>query len=184
MKHLLLTAILIIASTAWAEPIDESKTADMKEKRLAAAQGDAKAQYWVGFAYSVGLGVAQDYAEAFKWYRLSAAQGDADAQFDLGLFYANGSGVLQDYAEALKWYKLAAAQGHVFADWNLGYMYENGKGVQKDDVRAHMWYNIMGLKLGGRNDLRISVERRLTTKQITEAQKLARECQARNFAGC
>lgn len=184
MKHLLLTAILIIASTAWAEPIDEPKTADMKEKRLAAAQGDAKAQYRVGFAYSVGLGVAQDYAEALKWYRLSAAQGDADAQFDLGLFYANGSGVLQDYAEALKWYKLAAAQGHVFAHWNLGYMYENGKGVQKDDVRAHMWYNIMGLKSGGRNDLRISVERRLTTKQIAEAQKLARECQARNFAGC
>ena len=47
MKHLLLTALLLIASSVWAAPIDESKTADMKEKRLAASKGNAMAQWQV-----------------------------------------------------------------------------------------------------------------------------------------
>ncbi len=33
--------------------------------------------------YETGRGVAQDYAEALKWYRLAAEQGVAIAQFNL-----------------------------------------------------------------------------------------------------
>ena len=47
----------------------------MKLFRLAADQGDAKAQYSLGVMYDQGEGVPQDYAEAVKWYRLAANRG-------------------------------------------------------------------------------------------------------------
>ncbi len=53
----------------------------VKWYRMAAEQGDAKAQSNLGFMYDNGQGVPQDYAEAAKWFRLAAEQGDADAQF-------------------------------------------------------------------------------------------------------
>ncbi len=40
-----------------------------------AEQGDADAQNRVGWMYSKGKGVPQDYAEALKWLRLAAEQG-------------------------------------------------------------------------------------------------------------
>ena len=49
-----------------------------------AEQGDALAQFNLGYMYHYGKGVLQDYAEAVKWYRLAADQGDALAQFNLG----------------------------------------------------------------------------------------------------
>ncbi len=65
----------------------------------------------MGLYYDVGKGVAQDDAEAVRWYKLAAAQGYSSAQYNLGAIYANRKGVLQDDAEAVRWYKLAAAQG-------------------------------------------------------------------------
>ncbi|MCL2102851.1 MAG: sel1 repeat family protein [Syntrophorhabdaceae bacterium] len=47
----------------------------VKWYRLAAEQGNAKAQYNLGAAYVNGHGVAQDYTEAEKWLRLAAEQG-------------------------------------------------------------------------------------------------------------
>ena len=64
----------------------------MKWFRLAADQGDASAQYNLGFMYADGRGVPQNYAEALKWYRLAADQGHASAQFNLGLMYAQWPG--------------------------------------------------------------------------------------------
>ena len=61
--------------------------------------------------YESGRGVAQDQAEAAKWYRLAADQGFAYAQNALGMMYSNGQGVQQDYVSAYLWFSLAAAQG-------------------------------------------------------------------------
>ena len=151
----------------------------------AAAQGDADAQYSLGHMYDKGLGVVQDYAEAVKLYRLAAAQGLALAQNNLGVMYENGQGVVRDYAEAVKWYKLAAAQGLAHAQHNLGFMYGNGQGVVQDYVRAHMWWNLAAAH-GNASSVknRDIVAARMTTQQIAAAQKLARECQARDYKNC
>jgi TPR repeat protein len=61
--------------------------------------------------FEKGRGVAQDDAEAVRWYRLAAAQGVAVAQCNLGFMFEKGRGVAQDDAEAVRWYRLAAAQG-------------------------------------------------------------------------
>ena len=45
----------------------------------AAAQGDAAAQYNLGFCYEHGTGVARDASLALSWYRKARAQGDEDA---------------------------------------------------------------------------------------------------------
>ena len=75
--------------------------------RLAAEQGDAKAQSQLGLMYDQGLGVSQDYAEAAQWFRLAAEQGDAGAQGQLGAMYATGKGVSRDEVQAHMWLSLA-----------------------------------------------------------------------------
>ena len=58
-----------------------------------AEQGDADAQFMLGFMYAFGEGVPEDHAAAVRWYRMAAEQGHADAQWSLGLMYARGDGV-------------------------------------------------------------------------------------------
>jgi TPR repeat protein len=60
--------------------------------------------------------LAQDHAEAVKWYRRAAEQGNADAQATLGFRYERGQGVPQDYVLADMWLSLAAAKGYQCAD--------------------------------------------------------------------
>ena len=102
----------------------------IKPFRLAAEQGDATAQFYLGVMYDNGEGVPQDYAEAVKWYRLAAEQGYASAQFNLGVMYNAGQGVPQDYARAHKWLNLAASRAS--AEKNKKY------GAARDQVAEKM----------------------------------------------
>ena len=61
--------------------------------RPLAGQGNAVAQFSLGFMYDTGQGVTQDDSEAVTWYRKAAAQGHANAQYNIGVLYANGRGV-------------------------------------------------------------------------------------------
>ena len=112
----------------------------VRELRPLAKQGDANAQYKLGFMYDKGLGVPQDYARAVEWYRKAAEQGVAGAQYNLGVMYYNGQGVPQDYAKAVEWYRKATEQGYADAQYNLGVMYDHGRGVPQDDAEAVGWY--------------------------------------------
>jgi len=76
-----------------------------------AEQGNALAQYNLGFMYRNGQGVLQDDAEAVRWYRLAAEQGNAIAQDNLGVMYDTGDGVLQDDVLAHMWFNIASANG-------------------------------------------------------------------------
>ena len=126
-----------------------------------------------------------DFATFVQIVRPLALKGEAWAQSWLADAYYNGQGVVQDYAEAVRWYRLAAQQGDASAQNNLGFMYANGRGVVQDYVKAHSWYNLGAIK--GDADAvknRDIVAKRMIAQQIAEAQKLARDCQARNFKGC
>ena len=80
--------------------------------RVAAKQGNADAQLYLGGMYDDGEGVPENDADAAKWYRLAAEQGNATAQMILGAKYLNGEGVPEDFVQAYKWTNLAAAQGN------------------------------------------------------------------------
>ena len=135
-------AVSVLALTLIAPWVLGQDPDTITEIRLQAEQGDAYAQYNLGFRYDFGLGVPQDDAEAVRWYRLSADQGNTFAQSSLGFMYAFGQGVPQDDAEAVRWYRLSADQGDASAQYNLGVRYANGVGVLKDDAEAVRWYRL------------------------------------------
>ena len=101
----------------------------------------------------------------------------------LAAMYDNGRGVPQDFPHAAKWYKRAAEDGDAIAQSNLASMYYNGRGVPRDSVLAHMWFDLaarQGNKTAQKN--RDLIARLMTSDQIAEAQRLAREQNAKaNF---
>ena len=88
--------------------------------RQLAEQGDAGAQNNLGNMYDSGEGVAENDAEAVKWYRLAADQGEAAAQYNLAGMYYRGEGVPESKVDAYFWWNLAAAQGDANAKINKG----------------------------------------------------------------
>jgi len=77
---------------------------------LLAAAGEAgyvPAQVELGRIYRDGEGVAQDFAEAMRWYEQAANSGDVGAQLFVADGYAYGMGVALDRVEAYKWYEIA-----------------------------------------------------------------------------
>ena len=81
-----LIAVTMFSQTLFAESVAD-QVAEASKLRKAAEQGDAKAQYELGWCYSTGEdGITKSDAEAVKWYRKAAEQGHAVAQFKLGLF--------------------------------------------------------------------------------------------------
>ena len=107
-----------------------------------AKQGDAEAQYNLGWAYKKGEGVAKDPREAVRWYRMAAEQGNSGAQNYLGVAYETGEGIAKDPREAVRWYRMAAEQGFAKAQFNLGTAYRQGKGIAKDPREAVRWWRM------------------------------------------
>ena len=147
-----------------------------RELREAAEQGDIEAQNQLGVMYVQGKGVARDFEEAVMLFRQAAEREHAPAQKNLGQMYQLGQGVAQNHREAVKWNRRAAEQGDARAQYNLGAAYAEGSGVTQDWVKAHMWFNISGTngKESG-HYTRYEVERKMTAKQIANAQKLTQE---------
>lgn len=76
-------------------------------KRLA-GKGDPRAQHELGFLYSVGQGVPQNFVIAAEWFYKAARQGHAPALDYLGGIHASGRGVIQSNVEAHKFFTLAS----------------------------------------------------------------------------
>lgn len=107
-----------------------------------AEQGNAEAQFVLGYLYDEGLGVSVNTGRAIHWYRLAAEQGYDEAQYMLGELSLHGDIVDQDYEQALYWYRLSADQGYAEAQYMLGEMYEFGDGVDVDLDQAIYWYRL------------------------------------------
>ena len=73
---LALAALALTLIAPWALGQDPDT---ITEIRLQAEQGDADAQYNLGYRYVTGIGVPQDRAEAVRWLRLAADQGHTQA---------------------------------------------------------------------------------------------------------
>ena len=188
MKHKLLATFLLMAllisSLAYSSDFKKGFDAFQKEDfqqayqifRSLANQGDALAQFTLGFMYETGQGVPQNDVEAVRWYRSAAEQGVAKAQNNLGSRYILGQGVQKNDAEAVRWFRAAAEQGDVEAQARLGSMYFVGRGVVQNHVQAHKWANISASQ-GNQSAviLRDLLAKGMTPAQIQEAQKLAQE---------
>ncbi len=81
-----------------------------------------------------------------------------------------------DYETALFEWRRLAKVGYSPAQYNLGVMYYNGNGVPQDYVQAYKWINLatsQGYKYA--LDKRYIVANELTSAQLAEAKRLARE---------
>ena len=111
--RIIVFVLLMLPAVLFAQESDFDATKSLAE------QGDVNAQFDLGAAYDFGEGVAENDAEAFKWYRLAAVQGDADAQSNLGGMYYDGEGVPENYLAAYVWYSVSAAKGNQIAKNNI-----------------------------------------------------------------
>ena len=146
---------------------------------------------WVGFAAPAaagdplidGLAAAgpRRPCDRNTTLRPLADRGDAVIQGTLAdMYFRGGGGVLQSYMIAASWYRRAADQYEPSSQYKLGSMYANGLGVPQDYVLAHMWFNLaaaMEYKYAATN--RDMLAAKMTPEQIAEAQKLAREWEAK-----
>ena len=58
----------------------------LREFKAAAENGNAAAQYLLGFMYGKGRGVPRNYVLAYKWYSLAAARGNRRAAKSLDFY--------------------------------------------------------------------------------------------------
>ena len=119
-----LASLLLGSTPALADAIGEALvawsigdfTTAFRLLRPLAEQGNAEAQYQLGFMYSKGQGVSENLGLAVSWYLKAAEQGHAEAQYTLGQMYHFGEGVGQDYVRAFLWLSLAAVSMNAQAE--------------------------------------------------------------------
>ena len=107
--------------------------------RRAAEQGEPMALTRLADLHMIGLGVAQDDAEALRLYKRTAERGYALMQCNLAYMLAEGIGAPADAAAALSWYLRAAAQGEPRAYFSLGLCCFEGVGTARDPTQAWAW---------------------------------------------
>lgn len=126
--------VLVCAGSVFADGLDRgfsSYEAGRYDEAFAqlmpsAKQGEAKAQYCIGWMFEHGQGTSRDYEEAARWYAQAAGQSNADAQCALGGLYEFGMGVERSIPQAGTLYQKAAAQGHEEAMRNLRELEKRG----------------------------------------------------------
>ncbi len=82
-------ALLVWGLSAWVCPALGEETSlphtpeNIRTYKEGAAKGEPWAQEALGFLYSWGLGLPQDFDEAIKWYKKAAEGGFPEAQYHL-----------------------------------------------------------------------------------------------------
>lgn len=100
-----------------------------------AKQGDAFAQFFIGYSYHYGKETEQNFSLAHKWYKKAAYQGHIGAQINGGqtCIVNKGQNILATWIEE-------ANKGDAFTQNCLGNLYHNGYGVTVDNEQAIIWY--------------------------------------------
>ncbi|MCH7605777.1 MAG: sel1 repeat family protein, partial [Chloroflexi bacterium] len=103
----------------------------------AAELNHAGAQAKLGYLYTQGIAVQQNYELAFQWFSKAARQGDINGQYNLGIFYLNGWGAKQDKTMAAQYLAAASAQGDESAEQMLqGLLLPQQQQFVPDGLRA------------------------------------------------
>ena len=123
---------------------DKGDYADaLSEWKQLAEQGNADAQYKLGWMYGNGLDVPKNYEIAAKfWHLLAAEQGNSFAQHNLGWLYQQGKGVSKNNRIAVKWWTRAAKQGSTNALFYKSLLYLVGPGELQDSIFARMFNSV------------------------------------------
>jgi len=131
------------AAEALEDAVDAMRIGDFAEAycvmRPLAEDGNAEAQYNIGWMYLNGYGLRVNDSLALEWWQKASEQGHRDASFSIGMLYSLGEGeVSKDSAKAIDYYLIAADAGHEDAIAILKFM------LQKDDrhIRNRLYFII------------------------------------------
>lgn len=161
-------------------------TLGMKYYEMAFSKGNAMAAYNLGVIHSDGdYGFPVNKKIAVFYYTISSLKDYPDALHNLSVMYQNGDGVLQNFEESIR-YNIRAIKRNVPASMlALGSKYILGIGVPSNLKLSYMWA-LLSKNAGAENSeilLKVSSDR-LTQREITEMQNLARQCLQSAYENC
>lgn len=139
-------AIRVVLSACFAAPLppllanEIPSSIDYTMYKLATEKNDTAAQYFIGRKFYLGTKVAQNKAEAAKWFKLAAAKGHTKARYLLGKMYLEGDGVPKKLTKAKALLTMAAEKNHTDAQYELGNFFFFGYDGHKDVKEAVKWY--------------------------------------------
>ena len=98
----------------------------IEELKKSVLENDVNAQFFMGRCYENGIGVKQNYQEAFKLYRKTAERGLPDAMYHLASFYQKGLSGEKDYIKSEEWLSRYNKKGGVCKLPNIVDLYNEG----------------------------------------------------------
>jgi TPR repeat protein len=184
-----LSLLLPVAAVVAASSDDLLRDTPFEEILAKANRGDAKAQLWLGKAYSLqifGAKVPGNSKESSRWFLAAATNGIAEAQYLTGRsYYSEAASIFsrkpEDQARrkqsanaAFQWLMKAAFQGEVGAYQELGRGFRDGVVFAKDEVEAYKWFH---LAVEGKHPVaeldRNALSAKLSPAKIQEAKERA-----------
>ncbi|OHS97377.1 hypothetical protein TRFO_36378 [Tritrichomonas foetus] len=120
---------------------NESQKNDVLIIKENANKGNPMAQFSYACCLEYGIGVEQNYDEAFRYCKMAADCGLSNAQFNISLFLFNGKGCNVDKELSTEYMKLSADQGVSDASCNLGFLLRNGNIIAKNNTEAIHYFS-------------------------------------------
>ncbi|KAG3188626.1 hypothetical protein PC128_g12103 [Phytophthora cactorum] len=119
-----LATLYFYGARGLAQDVERAAVLFQKAYDLGASGG----AYHLGHIYSLGIGVPQNNATAFKYLQEAVNEGNTAAQNELAHMYLLGKGTERDEEQAVALFKAAAKQGSMEAFYNLGVLHMRGGG--------------------------------------------------------
>lgn len=122
--------------------LNEAPAFVVERYRARAAQGDPKAQFYLGYLHERRLIRTERPAEemAAEWYGLAAEGGHAAAQYKRATMAEVGKGAPRDLTLAVRLYRAAAQQGLREAQFNLALLLESKPDFAENPDESRYWY--------------------------------------------
>ena len=129
----------------WQTVRDESSPFDERlntaeEVTQLAQEGDAWAQYTLGWLYENGNVLIPDSVLSILAYEAAAQQNISAAQLAASKLYLSNDAEVQNIERGIHWLTKAAENGNAYAAYRLAKEYLTGKNIPQDTKRAEWWF--------------------------------------------
>jgi TPR repeat protein len=86
---------------------------------------------------------------------------------------------------AIRLFRPLAKQGNARAQHLIGVMYHKGEGVARNSVRALAWFTLAAAHGDTEAKAKLrDVSKTMTAEEISQAQEMAKACEASNYRSC
>lgn len=119
-----------------AETETETVSASVPNNPNPPPRGHAFANLLLGMNYELGIGVKQNWEQAFRYYKRASDQESTLARYNVGRLLEKGLGTPKNIDDAVGAYISAANKGHAMAQYAVGRCFMKGIGGEVDLYEA------------------------------------------------